>query len=175
MLDKLAASRSTIVGASIILHIMCWYLLVMLSVTCRCRFMSTDEQLYKDLEGVLEQSCDMFRWRHQQSKQPITQTDQLTSLLEFWDGICHLYTSKAKASHWVGHLLKTLKLFTAEARKDAASAAEISSAVMTNANPLWAELKAPRIKALFETADVADANGNSSKRQKRSGTHRLDG
>jgi len=56
--------------------------------------MSTDEQLYKDIEGVLEQSCDMFRWRHPQAKQPITQTDQLTSLLEFWDGICHLYTGK---------------------------------------------------------------------------------
>ncbi len=136
--------------------------------------MSTDEQLYKDLEGVLEQSCDMFRWRYQQAKQPITHTDQLTSLLECWDGICHLYSGKAKPSHWVADLLKTLKLFTAEARILAASAAEISSAVMTNANPLWAELKAPRIKALFETADTADANGNSSKRQKRSGTYRLD-
>ncbi|KAL0027912.1 hypothetical protein WJX79_002394 [Trebouxia sp. C0005] len=138
------------------------------------RFMSTDEQLYKDLEGVLEQSCDMFRWRHQQVKQPITHTNQLTSLLEFWDGICRLYTGKAKPSHWIGHLLKTLKLFTAEARIHAASTAEIRSAVMTKANPLWAELKAARIKALFETADLADANGNSSKRKKRSGTYRLD-
>lgn len=139
------------------------------------RFMSTDEQLYKDIEGVLEQSCDMFKWRHQQAKQPITQTDQLTNLLEFWDGICHLYTGKAKPSHWVGHLLRTLKLFTSEARIHAAGTARISSAVMTNVSSLLAELKAPRIKGLFETADIADANGNSSKRQKRSGTHRLDG
>ena len=139
-----------------------------------CRYMSTDEQLYKDIEGVLEQACDMFKWRHQHYKQLITQPEQLTCLLEFWDGVCHLYTGKAKPSHWVANLLKTLKLFTPFAREQAVSKADISSAVMTKASVWWEELKAPRLKALFETADVADNNVAANKRQKRSGTHRFD-
>ena len=136
--------------------------------------MSTDEQLYKDIEEVLEQSCDMFRWRHQQLKQPITQTEQLASLLEFWDGVCHLFAGKAKPSHWVSHLFKTLKLFTSEARVQAAVQADTSSEVMTKAKALWQELKASRIKSLFETADVADQDGSASKRQRRGGTYRFD-
>lgn len=136
--------------------------------------MTTDEQLYKDIEGVLEQSCDMFKWQHQHSKQLISQTQQLTCLLEFWDGVCHMYTGKAKPSHWIAILLKVLKWFTVEARGSAASIAETSSDVMSRAQELWAELKAPRIRAAFETADVENSNGVASKRQRRTGTHRLE-
>ena len=135
--------------------------------------MSTDEQLYKDVEGVLEQSCDMFRWRHQHLKQAVIQPDQLTGLFEFWDGVCHLYIGKAKPTHWVARLLKCLKLFTPEARLQAVSRADTTSEVMTRAKSMWTELRTPRIKALFETIDVADVNGTASKRQ-RGGTHRFD-
>lgn len=136
--------------------------------------MSTDEQLYKDLEGVLEQSFDMFKWQHQQSKQLLTQTQQLICLLELWDGVCHLYAGKTKPLHWTAQLLKALKLFTAEAREHAANHAETSSALMGKAKCLWQELKAPKIKALFESADIADANGVTNKRQRRTGTVRLE-
>ena len=136
--------------------------------------MTTDEQLYKDIEGVLEQSCDMFKWQHQQSQQLIGHTQQLTCMLEYWDGICHMYTGKAKPSHWIAQVLKTLKLFTVEARASAASNADTSSDVMSRAQELWADLKAPRIRALFEIADVENSNGIVSKRQRRTGTHRLE-
>lgn len=135
--------------------------------------MATDEQLYKDLEGVLEQSCSVFKWRFQHLKQPITQPEQLVSLLEFWDGVCHLYSGKAKPSHWTAQLLKTMKWFTPEARIQAANKADTSSEIMTKANALWGDLNASRIRAMFETADVADMNGTSNKRQRR-GTHRFE-
>ena len=136
--------------------------------------MTTDEQLYKDIEGVLEQSCDMFKWQHQQSQQLIEHTQQLTCMLEYWDGICHMYTGKAKPSHWIAHVLKALKWFTVEARTTAASNADTSSGVMNRAQDLWADLKAPRIKAIFDTADVENLNGGASKRRRRTGTRRLD-
>ena len=135
--------------------------------------MTTDEQLYKDIEGVLEQSCDMFKRQHQQAKQLIGQSEQLSCMLEYWDGICHMYTGKAKPSHWIAQLLKALKFFTCEARASAASNAATSSDVMSRAQELWADLKAPRIRAVFETADVEISNGVASKRQRRTGTHRF--
>lgn len=149
-------------------------LLVNKALVQSCRYMSTDEQLYKDIEGVLEQACDMFKWRHMHQKQLITRPEQLTSLLEFWDGVCHLFTGRAKPSHWVANLLRALKLFTASTREQAVSKAETTSAVMTKASVLWEDLKAPRLKALFETIDVADDSGAASKRQRRTGTYRLD-
>ena len=139
-----------------------------------CRYTTTDEQLYKDIEGVLEQSCDMFKWQHQQSQQLIGHTQQLISMLEFWDGICHMYTGRAKPSHWIAHVLKALKLFTVEARASAASNADTGSGVMSRAQELWVDLKAPRIRALFETADVENSDGIASKRQRRTATHRLE-
>lgn len=135
--------------------------------------MTTDEQLYKDIEGTLEQTCDMFKWQHQQSQQPIHHTQQLSCLFECWDGICHMYMHEAKPSHWISQLLKTLKWFTPEARTNAACNAATSSDVMSRAQALWAELKPPRIRALFEIADVESLNGSASKRQRRTGTHRL--
>lgn len=135
--------------------------------------MNTDEQLYKDLEGVLEQAHDMFNWQHQQSNQLITQTQQLTNLYELWDGICHLYSGRSKPG-WVMQLLKMLKLFTREAREHAANEAQTCNDLMSKAKGLLGELKGPRIKALFETADIENANGVVNKRQRRTGACRLD-
>lgn len=138
--------------------------------------MMTDEQLYKDIEGVLEQSCDMFKWQYQHSQQPICQTQQLSCLFECWDGICHMYMDKAKPSHWIAQLLKALKWFTPDARATAASNAVTHSDLMNRTQALWAELKSPRIRALFEIADVGISNGVASKRQRRTaaGTYRLE-
>ena len=165
---------STCIGSCASLCKTCRNLFSTCSLCAMCRYMTTDEQLYKDLEGVLEQSFDMFKWRHQQSKQPLTQTQQLMSVLELWDGICHLYTGKTKPGHWISQLLKALKLFTPEARRQAANHAEISSDLMGKAKCSWLELKAPKIRALFEIADVTDANGATNKRQRRTGTVRLE-
>ena len=136
--------------------------------------MTTDEQLYKDIEGVLEQSCDMLRWQHQHAGHLNGDPQHLACMFEFWDGVCHLYTGKTKPSHWVSQLLKASKLFLPEARANAARKARTSSDVMSKARDLWRDLKAPKIKALFETADIASANGVESKRQRRNGNHRLD-
>ena len=136
--------------------------------------MTADEQLYKDIEGVLEQSCDMFKWQYQQSQQLINQSPQLSCLFECWDGICYMHNHQAKPSHWISQLLKALKLFTPEARASAASNATTSSHVMSRAQASWAELKPLRIRALFEIANVEHTNGAASKRQRRTGTHRLE-
>lgn len=139
-----------------------------------CRHMMTDEQLYKDIEGVLEQSCDMFKRQYQHSQQLICQSQQLSCLFECWDGICHMYMDEAKPSHWISQMLKALKWFTPEARAAAASNAATHSDLMSRAQALWAELKPPRIRALFEIADVGNSNGVASKRQRRTGTYRLE-
>ncbi|KAL3136760.1 Menin [Trebouxia sp. C0009 RCD-2024] len=138
------------------------------------RHMMTDEQLYKDIEGVLEQSCDMFKRQYQHSQQLICQSQQLSCLFECWDGICHMYMDEAKPSHWISQMLKALKWFTPEARAAAASNAATHSDLMSRAQALWAELKPPRIRALFEIADVGNSNGVASKRQRRTGTYRLE-
>ena len=165
-------SAPTVIGSGIVYLVVLYALHTIMRGTCR--HMTTDEQLYKDIEGVLEQSCDMFKWQYQQSQQPICQSQQLSCLFECWDGICHMYMNEAKPSHWVVQLLKALKWFTPEARASAACRAATSSDLMSRAQALLAELKPPRIRALFEIADVQTLNGVASKRQRRTGSYRLE-
>lgn len=124
--------------------------------------------MYKDLEGVLEQACDAL---HTNS---LTGADHSAALLEYWDGICHLFAGKTKPAHWVARLLKALQRVPADARIEAAAQAIMSSQVMLKAKPMWAELKGSKIKALFEVADIADSHETVSKRQRRDTTRRFD-
>lgn len=98
----------------------------------------------------------------------------LTALLLLWDGVCHLFSGKAKPSGWVALLLKAAKLFSAQTRVAAAEAVRgrVSSSPMAAASPLWGELKAAQLRPLFETADVPDIgsggqNERAGKRQRR--------
>ena len=123
--------------------------------------------MYKDLEGVLEQACDALNTNSQAN------ADHIVALLEYWDGICHLFAGKTKPAHWVARLLKVLQRLPVDARTQAAAQASVSSQVMLKAKPMWAELKGPKLKALFEVADIADSHEIVTKRQRRDTTRRF--
>lgn len=118
----------------------------------------------------------MLAWQRQQTQAFVARTTHITPLLEYWDGICHLFAGKAKPAHWVTRLLKALRLCSIAARNKAAAEAIVSSEVMLKAKLLWGELKGPQVKALFEVADIADtvSQQTAPKRQRREAIHRLD-
>lgn len=138
-----------------------------------CRYTTTDEQLYKDLEGVLEQACDMLAWQRQIKKGLISDAKHLTPLLEYWDGICCLFAGRTKPAHWVTRLLKAARLFSVDARTQAAKQAVVISEVMLKAQTLWGDMKGTKLKSLFEVADIADSQPLANKRQRRDSTRRL--
>ncbi len=84
------------------------------------RYCSADGELYKDVEGVLEGLCNAISLLHGHTGQPLQDTALAQGLLQFWDGICCLFSTQAKPNHWLQQLLKALKLFEPEARAAAA-------------------------------------------------------
>lgn len=53
------------------------------------------------------------------------QEQYITPLLEFWDGICCLFSLRKVPSAWTGVLLKALKAFPPETRLRAAADAQV--------------------------------------------------
>ena len=49
----------------------------------------------------------------------------ITPLLEFWDGVCCLFSARKVPSAWTGVLLKALKPFPPETRSRAAADAQV--------------------------------------------------
>ncbi len=83
------------------------------------RFSSSDGELYKDVEGVLEGLCNAIGLWHGHSGQFLAEEALARGLLQLWDGICCLLSVQAKPHHWLQQLLKALKVFTPEARSTA--------------------------------------------------------
>lgn len=118
-----------------------------------------DEQLFKDIEGVLE---EVFRdgltaLAKRQPGGQLQQPQLFASLLRLWDGVCCLYAGKAKPQAWVALLLRLAKLFAPEARGEGADsvAAELASGPMQRMQRLWRDLTPlATIRQQFETADV---------------------
>ncbi len=90
------------------------------------RYTSADGELYKDIEGVIEGYCGALAWL-QRRQWPLTSA-HLVPLLELWDGVCCLFEHTSKPSNWLNHLLRAVKLFTAEMRAEAASHARVKTA-----------------------------------------------
>ena len=94
-----------------------------------CRYTAVDEQLHKDVEGVLEMVYRVLEYLHK--RQPgggeVPDPSLLVPLLEFWDGICWCWSGKPKPSAWVGLLMKTAKMFSQEARQQAVATAVVRS------------------------------------------------
>ncbi|CAL8468043.1 g7582 [Coccomyxa elongata] len=135
------------------------------SVLRKYRYTSADGELYKDIEGVIEGYCGALAWL-QKKQWPLTSA-HLVPLLELWDGVCCLFEHTSKPSNWLNHLLRAMKLFTAEMRADAASHARVSSKAMTSAAHLWGSLKPAPLKMIFGAADVEEDVGRATKRPKR--------
>lgn len=138
---------------------------------CVCLFIliAADEQLFKDIEGVLE---EVFRdgltaLAKRQPGGQLAGPALFASLLRLWDGVCCLFGGKAKPQAWVALLLRLAKILSPEARAAGADsvAAELASGPMQRVQRLWAEL-APlaTIRQQFETADVegGSAEGGSA-------------
>ncbi len=88
-------------------------------------------------------------------------------LLQLWDGVCHLYSGRAKPQAWVALLLRLGKLFSPEARGAAAQAAApaLTSGPMRKVQGLWRELKPlETLRQQFEAADVEGGGGGGSER-----------
>ena len=125
-----------------------------------------DEQLYKDIEAVLDECFKdglTALAKAQPGGAPLQDPALLQPLLLLWDGICSLFAGRAKPSSWVAHLMRVAKLFTPEAREAAAAAVaeHVSSGPMLTARPLWRELKPVPLKPLFESADVGGGGGSA--------------
>lgn len=92
------------------------------------RHMTVDEQLYKDIEGVLEMMCDAIKNLHEQNGgKELENSDFLKHLFEFLDGISWYFSGKSRPTKWIGLVLKTVKLFSSECRAESASKANVSS------------------------------------------------
>ena len=92
-----------------------------------CRYTPDCEQLYKDVEGVLEMVCETVLGLQKQGEGTAGQeTALLVPLLELWDGICACWQGKPKPAGWTKSLFKVMKGFEPDARAQAADAAEVS-------------------------------------------------
>ena len=89
------------------------------SVLSPRRRSSSDEQLYKDIEGVLEGCCDMVR-----TSSP-SQPRALSDLFGFWDGVCCYMEGMLKPGHWVDQLMRAAKACSADTRQSAASETQV--------------------------------------------------
>lgn len=95
--------------------------------TCLCRFLPVDEELHKDVEGVLEMVCEVVQYlqRRENPKYVLDESSLLTPILELWDGACCCWSGKPKPGLWTGMVIRTAKLFTPEARAQAATLAQV--------------------------------------------------
>lgn len=94
-----------------------------------CRYQTHDEQLHKDIEGVLELSANSLslyaKQQHSQEQQRPLQQKWLTAMLELFDGVCWLLKGRAKPAHWVTCVVKAAKLYSGPERGQAAQAAQV--------------------------------------------------
>lgn len=139
-------------------------------VLARYRFQpASDDQLYKDVEGVLDEAVkdSLLALAKHQPGALLADAALLQPLLQLWDGICHLYSGRAKPAAWVALLLRCCKLFAPEARAAAADAAaavgQASSGPMQRVHSMWRELKPlEALRQQLEAADVAEGSGGGS-------------
>lgn len=132
-------------------------------------FTYADEQLLKDIEGVFE-SCAEGLTRCVKATRALSvveQTELLTPLLTFWDGICMLFRGRPKPGGLVTLLFRTLALFDSEGRQSAGLAASQRSGPMQTAARMWGGLKKTHMKPLFETADLYSANDDRALKKQR--------
>lgn len=96
---------------------------------CCCRFGKVDEQLHKDLEGVFEMACEIVKYLAQRAPEQGLPGEVLVPVLELWDGVCWYWSGRSKPGSWLSALLKTARLFSAAARSEAASTAQVGHAI----------------------------------------------
>ena len=130
---------------------------------CTRRHVSTDEQLYKDIEEVLEGCSEAVA-----AVQATFRCLAFTTLLLLWDGICCYMEGRSKPATWIALVMRAAKKCSPEER-DLSAHNDFHSDVMRRTQPLWKALKSEQLRPLFETPDVVSTaeNGHSRKRQKR--------
>lgn len=138
------------------------------AVLTRYKFRTDDEELCKDLyDGVLEYCQEGLEWYYKLYGNDglINDASLLSPVLTFWDGVCVYYAERAKPDKWVTVVLKIAKLFSEEARGQAAEAAEVRSSAMQRARHLWGPLNPKVLKGVFAAADVeVGEDGRAGKR-----------
>jgi hypothetical protein len=128
------------------------------------RHVSTDEQLYKDIEEVLEGCCEAMAAGHPSIP---SKCQALAALLLLWDGICCYMEGRSKPATWTNLVMRAAKQCSPYERSLAADVMYHSD-VMRRSQPLWKALKSEQLRPLFETPDVANtAEDGARKRQKR--------
>ena len=127
-----------------------------------CRHASTDEQLYKDVEEVLEGCSELVSACGEAGR-----SNALSALLTLWDGICCYLEGRAKPATWINMLMRAAKKCNPDIRRSAANVA-FHSGVMQTSQPLWKALKAEQLRPRFEVPDVVHNDEDvARKRQKR--------
>ena len=126
------------------------------------RYTQDCEQLYKDVEGVLEMVCEALLGLQ---KQPGGKAGQdaalMVPLLELWDGICGCWQGKPKPGAWTKFVFKVAKGFEPDARARAADAAEVSTCfacVMLCATDAHLSTKASMCTICTEITDLIGGN-----------------
>lgn len=87
------------------------------------RFQTHDEQLHKDVEGVIELATSTLSLYAKQRTPPHA---WLTAMLELFDACCWFLKGRAKPSNWVACVLKAAKLFDGPTRGRAAADAQVT-------------------------------------------------
>lgn len=141
------------------------------------RFTPQDEQLYRDVEGLIELLCNTLSALTKQQKQQghslPEQPAYLAALLQLFDAACWFLKGRSKPANWVSCLFKVAKLFSTESRTSAAASCQVTSAAMLGLSHMWGALKVAPMKAIFDTADMVQEQ--AAPRQLKRPRHLLDG
>lgn len=110
-------------------------------VSCVRRFTPQDEQLYRDVEGLIELLCNtlsaLTKHQKQQGHSLPEQPAYLAALLQLFDAACWFLKGRSKPANWVSCLFKVAKLFSTESRTSAAASCQVGCwAAMTDADLL---------------------------------------
>eukprot|EP00803_Ostreobium_quekettii_P004130 evm.model.scf_1618.2 EVM.evm.TU.scf_1618.2 scf_1618:7747-16451(-) len=120
------------------------------------KYTGDDKQLHKDIEDVLQVCLDSMKlWRKAGTLHDFGSDHRwLTSVLELWDGICCLYSTRAKP--WVDKLMQFARLFNEDTRHTSACVANAKffSKSMDDHRHLWGPLKPESIQGTFGMAEV---------------------
>ncbi|GMH40486.1 hypothetical protein BSKO_08390 [Bryopsis sp. KO-2023] len=129
------------------------------------RFASGDEQLYKDIEGLLEECVKAF-----EALQKFGGFDGgshwMKTMLEFLDAWCHLFDGGSVPSKWITMIIKIAKLIPQEHREKGARQAQVASPALQKSLTLWGSLRPSTIHQAFEVLQLDDQGEGRRKRRR---------
>ena len=130
---------------------------------------SHDEELYKDIEDILEKLHTAFNcvFKNVQHEEPLMQQDAFIKLLTFWDAICVYFSEKSKPSKWIKQVIRMAKLIHEPHRVEALTSSNVCflSRLMTESLPHWKKLSTNAVLcSIFEASETTSSHTGQRRR-----------